>query len=177
VVLVYKTAAARSRFGVEILDNTVLKKLSHPMTIQAGKKVVNDILTQPHWDIGALLLAASERAVNNFGLTPGKYAFEVAACDTQYGFAPSGMVHHELQTWFLAILLAEYTAGILAQKAEEGHCQKHRIPPDLKGCPVMAVEHRRMLLAFRDSLQQIVDDISTLEGGLQLPPPAVSPKT
>jgi hypothetical protein len=51
--------------------------------------------------------------------------------------------------WFLSILLAEYTVGLLAKKVTEGHRNVHRQPPTYQPCPHMPQEHLAMLKAFK----------------------------
>jgi hypothetical protein len=41
----------------------------------------------------------------------------------------------------LSLYIAEYTAGLLADKAREGHCNAHRLAPSFAPCPKMAQEH------------------------------------
>jgi hypothetical protein len=130
------------------------------LPIPHGLQTVNDILTKPNWDFGQLVEAARTRARATFATLatmPGK-AFGVPNCATSYGAG-----NHEVDAWLLCILIGEYVAGLLAQKAVEGHCQQHRKMPDFTPCPEMAKEHLRMLGGFRDSLSTLVREIEDLE--------------
>jgi hypothetical protein len=56
-------------------------------------------------------------------------------------------------------MFGEYTAGLLALKATEGHCQtKEHLP-----CTKMAKGHMEMLIAFKNDLQNLVNEIEELE--------------
>jgi hypothetical protein len=144
------------------------------MPIEEGKKTVNAILTAPRIDkcIVELILTARERAKllpQKAGLLPGK-AFGVPGCGTEYGAG-----NLELDTWFLALYFAEYTAGLLADKAREGHCNTHRTALAFNPCPKMAAEHLAMLGAFRAALQDLVNQIDTIEQKLKPPPAKTGP--
>src|SRR5262245_49188746 len=132
------------------------------MPIEDGKKTVDALLTAPRIDkcIVELILTARERAAQlpqKPGLGAGK-AFGVHGCHTEYG--PGNL---ELDTWFLALYFAEYTAGLLADKAREGHCNAHRTPPTLKPCPKMVEEYLVMLSAFKGALADLVGEIEMIE--------------
>ena len=142
------------------------------MPIQQGMSAVDAILTSPNWDIQRLILAARERAQQmgtGPGLSPGN-TFGLNSCGTWYGTYPQGS-SHELISWCLSLLLAEYTAGLLAQKAREGHCQIHRTEPALIPCHIMAPEHMRMLGVFKDALKSLVAEIEQLEQQTPVPQP------
>jgi hypothetical protein len=148
------------------------------MPILEGLKAINEILIQPNWDIDQLILAARDRAMQlgtGAGLPAGA-AFGLNACQTWYGVNAQGVPNQEIASWFLSILLAEYTAGLLAQKVEEGHCREHRKKPDFKPCIDMAKEHLRMLGLFKEDLKKLVQEVEELERRTQLPqPPAQAP--
>jgi len=59
----------------------------------------------------------------------------------------------------LVLLFAEYLAGLLAQKAAEGHCQQPGHPP----CAAMAKGHMTMLRRFKKDLQKLIDEICEAE--------------
>jgi hypothetical protein len=80
----------------------------------------------------------------------------------------------ELDTWFLTLYFAEYTAGLLAEKAKVGHCNAHRLAPAFTPCPKMVQEHLGMLGAFKAALAELVGQIDALEQ--QLKPPAAPQK-
>jgi hypothetical protein len=139
-------------------------------------QAVDAVLSSPNWDINRLLLAARDRAqqLGTAAGLPQGCAFGLNSCGTYYGVTSQG-ASQELLSWCLSLLLAEYTAGLLAHKAEEGHCQQHRKAPDFKPCPYMAREHMRMLSVFKDALRKLVDEIDQLEQQTHLPqPPATA---
>ncbi len=147
------------------------------MPIEQGKKEINDVLTQPNWDFGRLLWAARNRATQEFKLgppLPPNAAFGLNACQTHYGITTAGL-SQELAAWILSIMLAEYTAGLLAEKVEDGHCQLHRVKPDFKPCLDMANEHMRMLRLFKERLRDLVKEIEKLEQGTQVPQSPAQP--
>jgi hypothetical protein len=65
----------------------------------------------------------------------------------------------ELQMWFFGLMLCEYVAGLLAQKVQEGHCQEHRVQPDLNPCLKTRPMHLDMLKAFRADLASLVNEV------------------
>src|SRR4051794_1213388 len=46
-----------------------------------------------------------------------------ASCAVEYGEG-----HHEILIWHVALMFAEYVAGMLALKGEHGHCRSHPKP-------------------------------------------------
>jgi hypothetical protein len=137
------------------------------MSFADGMNTVNALLTAPRIDkcIVELILTARERAKllpQKPGLQPGK-AFGIPGCDTEYG--PGNM---ELDTWFLTLYLAEYTAGLLAEKSRDGHCNVHRVAPAFNRCPKMAQEHLEMLGKFKMALTDLVSQIDTIEQKLKV---------
>lgn len=147
------------------------------MPIAQGLQAVDAVLSSPNWDINRLILAARDRAQQlgtGAGLPQG-YAFGLNSCGTFYGATADG-TSQELLSWCLSLLLAEYTAGLLARKAEQGHCLQHRKAPDFKPCPDMVQEHMRMLSAFKEALRTLIKEIEQLEQQTPLPQsPAAAP--
>lgn len=146
------------------------------MPIPQGLKAIDTILTSAGWNIGRMRQAAKDRvqALGTAGGAPPGTAFALfglPACRTGYGIDAKGNVNLELETWFLSLLLAEYTAGILAEKIKQGHCNNHRVAPAYNPCIPMATEHKRMLAAFRDAVKNLYDEISALEKATSVPPP------
>jgi hypothetical protein len=76
--------------------------------------------------------------------------------------------------WLFARMLGEYVAGLLLQKADEGHCQNHRKPPDYRPCADTKPMHLEMARWFRDDLSDLVRQIDArldaLEEVRPLPP-------
>jgi hypothetical protein len=146
------------------------------MSVPDGLSVVDAILKFPVWDIGQLMRAAAQRASQELPQKAGEpqgVAFGIdKPCDTRYGATQQG-VNQEVVAWFLGILFADHTAGILEKKVTEGHCNAHRVAPAFNKCPEMQKEHFRMLEAFRDRVKQLLTDV---EGAVSrakqhLPPP------
>jgi hypothetical protein len=132
------------------------------MSVPDGLSVVDAILKAPIWDMGRLMDAAAERASQELPQKAGEpkgVAFGIDnPCKTGYGSTQQA-ASQEVIAWFLGILFAEYTAGILELKVTEGHCKVHRIAPDFNKCPKMQKEHFRMLEAFRDRVKQLLTDV------------------
>jgi hypothetical protein len=80
--------------------------------------------------------------------------FEHPACGSTHGPGKQ-----EIDVWHLALLLGEYTAGLLAQKSAEGQCPT----PEHRPCPQMAQAHLDMLIAFRKALEALVAEMAELE--------------
>jgi hypothetical protein len=76
-------------------------------------------------------------------------------CGTTYDSHKS-----EIQMWLFARMLSEYVAGLLLQKADEGHCQNHRQPPDYRPCQDTKPMHFEMARRFRDDLSDLVRQIN-----------------
>jgi hypothetical protein len=145
------------------------------MSIADGLSMVDAVLKNPVWDIRRLMAAAAQRASQELqtkaGLPQG-VAFGIdTPCKTYYGVTADG-VSQEIIAWFLGILLAEYTAGILELKVTQGHCNTHHIAPAFNKCPDMQKEHFRMLEAFRDRVNQLLADV---EGAVSQARPHVPP--
>jgi hypothetical protein len=146
------------------------------MSILDGLNVVDSILQFPVWDMGQLMRAAAQRASQELPQKAGEpqgVAFGIdKPCDTRYGVTQHE-VNQEVVAWFIGILFAEYTAGILEKKVTEGHCNAHRIAPAFDKCPDMQREHFRMLEAFRTRVKQLLDEVDLAIGRArqQLPPP------
>jgi hypothetical protein len=72
-----------------------------------------------------------------------------------------GLGSHEMQIWYVSMMLAEYLAESLARRVREGRCNQDgagHVP-----CAVMKAEHFRMLQDYRKSLEKLVDEIKNLE--------------
>ncbi len=150
------------------------------MPINDGLNAADPILHAPVWDMGRLMNEAAVRASQELqtkaGLPQG-YAFGIETpCNTKYGVTQTE-VNNEILSWFLGILLAEYTAGILAKKVTEGHCNHHRKPPNYEPCVDMANEHLEMLKAFRERIAKLLAEVDTLIGQTTIPTPAQQNKT
>jgi hypothetical protein len=121
------------------------------MAIGDGLNAIDAVIKNPIWDMQRLWAAAADRATQELtpkaGLPPG-CAFGIDnPCQTYYGATPTG-TSAEIVAWYLSILFAEYTAGMLAQKVSEGHCNTHRVAPNFDPCPDMSAEHMQMLRAL-----------------------------
>jgi len=83
--------------------------------------------------------------------------------------------HHEIQMWHLALLQAEYVAGLLVQKVEDGHCYHH------KPCDETAKLHLTMLRDYKKALEELTGDIQKeidrVEAKWKTPAPTASQGT
>jgi hypothetical protein len=64
---------------------------------------------------------------------------------------------HEIAIWHISLMFAEYVAGMLRKKAEEGHCRQQ------KPCALTRELHLRMLARFKADLQALVKEIDDIE--------------
>jgi hypothetical protein len=131
------------------------------MAIPDGLKAVNEVITASNWDMNRLIQKAAEIANQELGPAPGYPPgtfFGLHACRTDYGLSNRGL-NNEMISWYLSIILAEYTAGILGEKVREGHCNAHRLAPTYQPCPDMQAEHMKMLEVFRGRVKQLLADV------------------
>jgi hypothetical protein len=124
------------------------------MAIRDGKRTVNGI--RPRLDELDREIVDPARA-------------RARAHETRFAFPECGMGYdaddprsidiwgREIVLWQLSLLLGEYMAGLLAQKAAEGHCHQHR------PCPNMARKHMDMLEALKGDLQALVCQIDEVQ--------------
>jgi hypothetical protein len=102
-----------------------------------------------HWS--KLKLSEFESVVNARANQDG-LNFRQAGCTAEYQAG-----NQEIDAWELAIMMAEYTAHLLAKKAENGHGDKKKPSP----------MHVKMLSEFRASLENLVDQIKAREVSLK----------
>jgi hypothetical protein len=104
--------------------------------------------------------------------------FEEATCGVKYGELRPGQWSHEVQIWHIALMFVKYVAGVLKDKAKEGHCYNHAKP-----CARSRAFHLDMLHRFKADLEELVREIGNLpsEAGSWPaainPPPVPSPST
>ncbi len=123
------------------------------MSIQEGKKIAaaafNKHYKDPEFDWGKslpdLLAAVKARALKKVKHTRGTI-YDFKGCGSGIGYGPESQ---EITAWEMSILLAEYAAGTIAQKAAEGHCPKEA------PCSKSSMEHLQMLSDFKLELQDI----------------------
>jgi formylglycine-generating enzyme required for sulfatase activity len=124
----------------------------HEMPIRDGMRTVDSIFRKVQFNFIAseFLEGARQRAKAH----ETRFIFH----DCKTGYSPENG-NHEIDTWQLSLMFGEYTAGLLALKATEGHCQtKEHLP-----CAKMARRHMEMLVAFKNDLQNLVNEIEELE--------------
>jgi hypothetical protein len=68
---------------------------------------------------------------------------------------------HELEMWHLGLMLVEYVAGLLLDKAKIGHCYAETRTNPV--CSLSRDMHLKMLAALKDDLRALADEIQTLE--------------
>jgi hypothetical protein len=114
-----------------------------------------------------------DKATNQFDwsklrLSEFEPVLEARANDDRLNFKQDGCTaeyrarSQEIATWELGIMMAEYTARLLAKKAEDGHCDKEKPSP----------MHVGMLGKFRASIESLLKQIKKREESLR--PPAIS---
>jgi hypothetical protein len=129
------------------------------MAIPEGKKVAaaafDKFYEAPNFDWGTslpeLLAVARTRAAARANASGIIYDFK--KCGSGIGY---GVGSQEISAWEMSLLLAEYAAGTLAQKAAEGHCATNA------PCHESSAEHLEMLEDFRKQLHGLVDEIADL---------------
>src|SRR5207249_4380083 len=84
------------------------------------------------------------------------YGFPDCASGIRYGAGSQ-----EIDAWEMSVLLAEYAAGMLAQKAAEGHCPKEA------PCSKSSKEHLQMLEDFKLCVQELVRQVDDLSGKIK----------
>ncbi len=122
------------------------------MAVDDGQKIA-DIFEKCYkgkFDWSNLKLSEFDSVVNARGMRDGLH-FKQAGCTAEYRAG-----NQEIDAWELAIMMAEYTAHLLAKKAENGHCGKAK-------CPM----HVTMLGEFRESLEKLVAEIKAREVSLK----------
>ena len=127
------------------------------MPIQEGLQLVGSAVTPFYYDpyftlpapISTLEPDASRRATQ----TGTVFTDRFASCGVHYTAG-----HHEISIWHISLMFAEYVAGMLAKKAEDGHCRTHQKP-----CDLTRELHLRMLGRFKADLLALVKEIEGLE--------------
>jgi hypothetical protein len=131
------------------------------MSIPSGKAVIGQAF-DAHFNNGTFDWTASmaqlEVAAQARAAARGP-DYRLLACGLDY--SPG---HQELHVWHLCLLFAEYTAGILAQKAVEAHCST-----STHGtlCPRASDLHLRMVRHFRRDLKDLIGEIDDLAASIE----------
>jgi len=134
------------------------------MAIPEGKKLAaaafNKFYVAPNFDWGKslpeLLAVARTRAAAKANASGIIYDFK--KCGSGIGY---GVGSQEISAWEMSLLLAEYAAGTLAQKAAEGHCATNA------PCHESSAEHLEMLEDFRKQLHDLVGEIDDVVGKIK----------
>ncbi len=137
---------------LELRVLVMVEKETRRMPIRDGMRTVDGILRKVQFNfiVSEFLEGARQRAKAH----DTRFIFH----DCQTGYSPENG-NHEIDVWQLSLMFGEYTAGLLALKATEGHCQTREHLP----CPKMAKGHMKMLVAFKNDLQNLVYEIEELE--------------
>ncbi len=128
------------------------------MSIAEGLQQVNAALTT-HYDsskgfnVAASLAELVTVAAGRVGAKAR--AFKAGNCKTNYD---GGNLEPVL--WQLSLMLGEYIAGILEQKAKDGHCKFDPAKP--KPCPVGRTFHLTMLGQFKADLEDLCKQIEDI---------------
>ncbi|GIW80257.1 MAG: hypothetical protein KatS3mg105_2064 [Gemmatales bacterium] len=114
------------------------------MALKDGRRDVTAALPPFRPDLGKLAALAQGRA-SLFKMT---YRQCAATCGVEY--TPQ---HHEIEMWVLALMFSEYTADLILDKAEDGHCYAH------KPCNATSAVHLQMARDFKKQLEELVNEI------------------
>jgi hypothetical protein len=140
------------------------------MAIDHGKRIVDYILTDNK------RISANERMmltdfalrvfppeVQNRTQDPAAHFHE---CINTCGNSRGGMTLHdprtqELAFWHIGLMIAEYVAGLIADKAKEGVCHADTKPDPV--CDKARAMYKRMLARFKHDLGKLIEGIEQPE--------------
>jgi hypothetical protein len=127
------------------------------MPIKEGLQLVGSAFTpfshDPNFIFPAPLKTLEPDALRRATQTGTVFMDRAASC--QVGYQEG---HHEISIWHIGLMFAEYLAGMLAKKAEDGHCRSHKKP-----CALTRELHLRMLARFKADLLALVKEIEDIE--------------
>jgi hypothetical protein len=129
-----------------------------PKDIREGKAALNAIKAKIDRLDAAFIAVARERAKKH------KTSFSFQDCGVSHLAEPIPGNPHVwddiILAWQLCLLFGEYTAGLIGQKAAEGHCQTAAHVP----CKAMSKRFlKTMLPAFRKDLETLVKQIGRVQ--------------
>lgn len=84
---------------------------------------------------------------------PNGVIYSFPRCGSGIGY---GVDSQEINAWEMAILLAESAAGMIGQKAAEGHCTTNA------PCPESSAGHLEMLEDFGKALHGVASEVDDL---------------
>jgi hypothetical protein len=132
------------------------------MPIERSKKIIDDLATangRKAADTPALfqthaVLSEIEQRTKEMGTHC--HDFRATCRGTGYDHTC-----HEIQMWHIGLMMAEYAAGLMGDKARIGHChaKNKKNPACTKGRRL----HRRMLAQFKAELGKLIDEIKSME--------------
>lgn len=116
------------------------------MALKDGRRDVTAVLPPIRPDLDKLVALARGRAQ----LFKMAYQQCAAACGVEYTHQ-----HHEIEMWVFTLMFGEYTADLILEKAEHGHCYVH------KPCDATSDMHLQMARDFKKKLEELVQEIGT----------------
>jgi hypothetical protein len=135
------------------------------MPIRDGERVVNDLLTcggtKPANDGRVLTLPALQAfhpEVQKRTQDPAAVFYDCVNTCNGTGYDHQ---NHEIIFWHVGLMLAEYVAGLIADKAKEGHC--HARGKTNSVCSRGRALHLKMLARFKNDLRLLIKEIEDLE--------------
>jgi hypothetical protein len=114
------------------------------MALADGRRDVTAVLPTLRPDLNKLAGLAQGRAQ----IFKMEYRQCRASCNVEY--TPQ---HHEIETWVFGLMLSEYTADLILEKAKDGHCYAH------KPCEATSEMHLQMARDFKSDLEKLVKEI------------------
>jgi len=127
------------------------------MLIKEGLRLVRSAFTpfylDPHFIFPAPIKTLESDASRRATQTGTVFMDCATSCQVRYNEG-----HHEISIWHISLMFAEYVAGMLAQKAEDGHCRNHKKP-----CALTRELHLRALARFKADLLALVKEIEDIE--------------
>jgi hypothetical protein len=132
------------------------------MPIQRSKKIVDELVTAKGTktaDTPALFqthefLSEIEQRTKDMGT----YCYDYMATCRGTGYDHR---EHLVQMWHIGLVVAEYAAGLMADKARIGHC--HSTGKTNQCCLKGRLLHLKMLVQFNVELGKLIEEIKALE--------------
>ncbi len=141
------------------------------MPIQEGLRIVDAAFKpfyhDPYFIFPDPMKSLEPEAARRAKDTGTVFRDRAASCGVEYTEG-----HHEILIWHTGLMYVEYVAGMLAKKAEDGHCRSHKKP-----CALTRELHLRMLARLKTDLLSLVKEIEDIENNGVPTWPAANPPT
>jgi hypothetical protein len=122
------------------------------MALKDGRRDVTSVLPPFRPDLEKLAPLAQGRA----DIFQKFYRQCATTCSVEY--TPH---HHEIEMWMVTLMLGEYVADLILDKAFDGHCYAH------KPCDDTLEMHLQMARDFKADLEKLVKEITERIGEVE----------